>query len=132
MKKARRLRLETGDDRYYAPLEKDDFTFLQRVEHVVARPFRILFQEPMLLAITIYMSVRLNFLLPSFQVSSPFSQLQFVYGCLYLLFEAYPIVFTEGHGFNPGISGLMFLPLPLGGLAAVLTVSPSQSSIRCR
>jgi hypothetical protein len=36
--------------------------------------------EPMLLAITIYMS--------------------FTYGLLYLLFEAYPIVFVEGHGFN--------------------------------
>jgi hypothetical protein len=46
--------------------------------------------------------------------------LQFVYGCIYLLFEAYPIVFTEGHGFNAGISGLMFLPLFLGGVFGVI------------
>ena len=38
-----------------------------------------------------------------------------------MLFEAYPIVFTEGHGFNAGISGLMFLPLFVGGALAVLT-----------
>jgi hypothetical protein len=43
-----------------------------------------------------------------------------VYGCLYLLFEAYPLVFTEGHHFNLGVSGLMFLPLALGGFFAVL------------
>ncbi|KAF8912982.1 hypothetical protein CPB84DRAFT_1841411 [Gymnopilus junonius] len=44
----------------------------------------------------------------------------FVYGCLYLLFAAYPIVFTEAHNFNAGISGLMFIPIPLGGAFAVL------------
>ena len=38
-----------------------------------------------------------------------------MYGCLYLLFEAYPIVFTEGHHFNQGVTGLMFLPVSLGG-----------------
>jgi ABC-type uncharacterized transport system permease subunit len=28
---------------------------------------------------------------------------------IYLLFEAFPIVFSEGHGFNAGLTGLMFL-----------------------
>lgn len=46
---------------------------------------------------------------------------QFIYGVVYLLFEAYPIVFGFGHHFNAGISGLMFLPIPLGGLFAVLS-----------
>jgi len=53
-----------------------------------------------LIAITLYMS--------------------FVYGCIYLLFEAYPIVFTQGHHLNEGISGLTFLPLFLGGCTGVL------------
>ncbi|KAJ3829780.1 major facilitator superfamily domain-containing protein [Lentinula raphanica] len=105
--KAQQRRKE-GDTRCYAPMELTKKTVSQQVEHVLARPFRMLFQEPMLLAATIYMS--------------------FVYGCLYLLFEAYPIVFTEGHGFNAGISGLMYLPLMLGGVIAVstylLTFSP--------
>jgi tryptophan-rich sensory protein len=47
---------------------------------------------------------------------------QFVYGCIYLLFEAYPVVFTKGHNLNAGVSGLMFLPLPIGGILAVITV----------
>ena len=46
--------------------------------------------------------------------------MQFIYGCIYLLFEAYPIVFTEGHHFNEGESGLMFIPLFVGAVAGVI------------
>lgn len=38
----------------------------------------------------------------------------FVYGCVYLLFEAVPIVFIEGHHFNSGESGLIFLTVFVG------------------
>ncbi|KAF8973708.1 MFS general substrate transporter [Flammula alnicola] len=100
VQKARAKRLETGDNRYYARLERADVSFMARVEHTLARPFVILFYEPMLIALTLYMS--------------------FVYGCLYLLFTAYPIVFTRGHHFSAGISGLMFLPIPIGGALAVI------------
>ncbi|KAI0080277.1 MFS general substrate transporter [Panus rudis PR-1116 ss-1] len=93
--KAKRLRKETGDDRYWAPLEKKRLSAVQTMEAVLARPFKILFLEPMLLAITLYMS--------------------FIYGCMYLLFEAYPIVFSIGHGLNAGLSGLTFLPIFIGG-----------------
>ena len=48
------------------------------------------------------------------------SLIQFVYGIVYLLFEAFPIVFTEGHHFNTGISGLMYIPYCSGGVSAVL------------
>ncbi|KAK7468768.1 hypothetical protein VKT23_003269 [Stygiomarasmius scandens] len=97
---AKKKRKETGDNRYYAPSERLTKTMSQRVEAILARPFKLLVLEPMMWASTAYMS--------------------FVYGCLYLLFEAYPIVFTEGHGFNAGISGLMFLPLLVGGCLAVV------------
>jgi len=98
--KAVRLRKEKGDARFFAPIETQDVTFLNRVGNIVLRPFRILVQEPMLIAITAYMS--------------------FLYGSLYLLFEAYPFVFTQGHHFNAGVSGLMFLPIPAGGVIAVV------------
>lgn len=87
MQKARKMRKETGDDRYYAPMEVTKKTLSQQVEHVLARPFQLLFQEPMLIFSTLYMS--------------------FVYSTIYLLFEAYPIVFMEGHGLNAGVTGLM-------------------------
>ena len=45
--------------------------------------------------------------------------IQFVYGVMYLLFEAYPIVFTQDHHMNAGASGLMFIPIPIGGALGV-------------
>lgn len=61
--------------------------------------------EPMLLAVTVYMS--------------------FVYGVVYLLFEAYPFVFVNNHGFNAGEEGLTFLFFFSGGLSCcILFVLP--------
>ncbi|KAG6336124.1 hypothetical protein ID866_2962 [Astraeus odoratus] len=100
VKKAQRLRKQTGDERYYAAMEIRKLGFAQRLEQILARPFKVLFYEPMLIAVTVYMS--------------------FVYGCIYLLFEAYPIVFTEGHQMGPGPTGLALLPLPIGGALSVL------------
>ena len=61
VKKAQQKRKETGDDRYYAAMERESFTFTQRIENVLARPFKMLLFEPMLLVITIYMSVSPRF-----------------------------------------------------------------------
>jgi len=60
VQKAQQKRKETGDARFFAPLEKQTFNIVQRLEHVLALPFKILFHEPMLIAITVYMSVRIN------------------------------------------------------------------------
>lgn len=57
VKKAQEKRLETGDSRYYAALERQEIRFMARLEQIVARPFAILFREPMLIALTLYMSV---------------------------------------------------------------------------
>lgn len=103
-------------------MEREVFTVLQRVEGVLARPFKILIREPMLIAITIYMSVRISS--HTLQIYLTFAHEQFIYGCIYLLFEAYPVVFTKAHHFNAGISGLMFLPIPVGGVVAVTLVCP--------
>lgn len=55
---ARERRRNTGDERYYAAMEKNPLKFADRLEVTLARPFKILFQEPMLFVLTIYMSVR--------------------------------------------------------------------------
>lgn len=61
-KKAQRLRKETGDERWYAPIEALQISIGKRAEGILLKPWKVLFREPMLLAITVYMS--------------------FVYGCL--------------------------------------------------
>ncbi|KAG8682468.1 hypothetical protein FRC09_016756, partial [Ceratobasidium sp. 395] len=98
--RAAKLRKETGDQRYFSAIERENLHWTKRLENILGRPFKMIVQEPMLLAVTLYMS--------------------FIYGCVYLLFAAYPIVFTQGHHLNEGASGLMFLPLTVGGIFGVI------------
>lgn len=61
MHKAERMRRETGDSRWHSPLDTmQNKPFRKRIEDTLARPFKILFQEPMLIATTLYMSVSLS------------------------------------------------------------------------
>ncbi|GJN88991.1 hypothetical protein Rhopal_001962-T1 [Rhodotorula paludigena] len=97
---AKRLRKETGDNRWHAPLDAPVTGGLKgTLERTIFKPFVMLGQEPMLAVITLYMSL--------------------VYGVVYLLFEAIPIVFEGRHGLNPGESGLIFLALLTGGVVGV-------------
>lgn len=71
-----------------------------KLEHVAAfkkalsRPWALLFLEPIVLLISIYMAI--------------------LYGNLYMLFGAFPIVFQEGRGWSEGIGGLAFLGVAVG------------------
>ncbi|WRT68612.1 uncharacterized protein IL334_005590 [Kwoniella shivajii] len=98
--KAKKLRKDTQEERWYAPLEKQDHRWQSRLYDILAKPFIMLALEPMLLAVTMYMS--------------------FVYGIVYLLFEAYPFVFVINHGFNNLENGLCFLGFFTGGFLAVV------------
>lgn len=79
----------------------------------IARPLRILFTEPIVLLITIYMS--------------------FLYGLLYLSLTAYGIVFNQIYGFSLGVSGLPYFGLIVGvGIVSKinrLKACPDLSSI---
>ena len=92
-KKAQRLRKTTNDDRYKAPIELRRIVLKELCTRWFLLPILMLIFEPMLQAITIYMS--------------------FVYGVLYLFFEACPIVFGL-HQFNEVQIGLTFLGFLLG------------------
>ncbi|GAA5880257.1 hypothetical protein JCM1840_003411 [Sporobolomyces johnsonii] len=97
---AKRLRKETGDDRWHAPIEKkQDESIKAILRRTVLKPFIMIVEEPMLAVITLYMSL--------------------VYGVVYLLFEAIPIVFMGAHHLNAGECGLVFLALLMGAVAGV-------------
>ena len=57
-RKAEKLRSETGDDRYWAPLDKKSTGLKAAVQNVIGTPFTLMATEPMLISLTIYMSVR--------------------------------------------------------------------------
>jgi len=101
-KKARRLRAATGDDRYFAPMEKTTRSVLSTVSSSLLRPFQILAFEPMCLILDLYSAILL--------------------GLLYLFFGAFPLVFRNNYGFNLWQVGLTFMGLLLAmPLAAAST-----------
>ena len=72
--KAARLRNETGNDKLYAHHEKNKPTMVQLYRVSLSRPWAM-FLEPIVLLFSIYVA--------------------FLYGILYLLFVAFPIVFER-------------------------------------
>lgn len=63
------------------------------------RPWILLFAEPIVLLLSIYMAI--------------------VYGTLYMLFDAFPIVFQTIRGWNEGVGSLPFLGVMVGMMFAV-------------
>lgn len=97
--KARKLRKDTGDGRYKAPIEVSDRTITMTVLHSLYRPFMLLFLEPMCLNLCLFSSILL--------------------GILYLFFGAFDVVFTHVYGFKLWQVGLTFLGLLIGMLLAI-------------
>ncbi|KAI1766591.1 MFS general substrate transporter [Hypoxylon sp. FL1150] len=66
----------------------------------IARPWVILFFEPIVLALSIYSAI--------------------VYGILYLIFTAFPIVFQNDRHWSQGIAGLSYLGIMIGQFLAMI------------
>lgn len=72
----------------------------QAFKKALARPWVLLFVEPIVLLISIYMAI--------------------LYGTLYMLFGAFPIVYQELRGWSEGIGGLAFLGVAVGMILGVI------------
>lgn len=66
------------------------------------RPWILLFCEPIVLLLSLYHAI--------------------IYGILYMLFGAFPIVYRVGRGWNEGISGLPFVAVAIGVVSAITYV----------
>ncbi|KAF2691320.1 MFS general substrate transporter [Lentithecium fluviatile CBS 122367] len=77
------------------------------------RPWILLFREPIVLFLSLYMAI--------------------IYGTLYMLFGAFPIVYRLGRGWNQGISGLPFIGVAIGMVSAVTytIVYDNKRYLRC-
>ena len=67
---------------------------LHSLKIALSRPWALLFQEPIVLMITIYMAI--------------------IYGTLYLCFGAFPLVFQGARGWPQQIANLAFIPVAVG------------------
>ncbi|KKK20260.1 putative polyamine transporter, partial [Aspergillus rambellii] len=94
VEKAVILRRQTRNWGIHARQEELEIDFYELVTKNFARPFRILFTEPIAFLITVYMS--------------------FIYGLCYAMLQAYPLVFQGVHRMSAEVSGLPFIGLLLG------------------
>ncbi|UPX20263.1 uncharacterized protein EKO05_0010502 [Ascochyta rabiei] len=100
--KASELRRRTKNWGIHAKQEEIEVDFKELIVKNVSRPMRILFTEPIVLLITIYMS--------------------FIYGLLYLFLTAYALVFQGVYGWSSGVSGLAYFGMITGELIAFFVV----------
>lgn len=109
--KAAELRRRTKNWGIHAKQEEIEVDFQELIVRNVTRPLRILFTEPIVLLVTIYMS--------------------FIYGILYLFLTAYSLVFQGQYGFSAGVSGLCYFGLVAGEVIAFfVVVSQNPAYIR--
>lgn len=98
-KRAAKLSQLTGKV-YVSKMDADNTaTRSQQVKTTLLRPWVLLLREPIVFLTSIYLAI--------------------VYGTLYLLFAAFPIVFQLNRGWSPGIGGLAFVGVAVGMVAAV-------------
>lgn len=78
---------------------KERVTMARRLSVSLSRPWILLFREPIVLLMSIYMAI--------------------VYGTLYMMFPAFPIIFQLEKGWSVGMSGLAFLGILVGMVFAI-------------
>ncbi|KAJ9668644.1 hypothetical protein H2201_001286 [Coniosporium apollinis] len=98
VEKAAELRRRTKNWGIHAKQEEIEIDFRELLEKNLSRPLRLLFTEPIVFLLSVYMA--------------------FIYGLLYLFLTAYPIVFQGIHGMNLGVGGLPFFGMIIGQLLA--------------
>ena len=74
----------------------------QALSTALVRPWILLFKEPIVSVLSIYIAI--------------------IYGTLYILFSAFPICFQEAHGWTKGTGSLAFLGVAVGMIVATMLV----------
>lgn len=80
-------------------IERGDISPRQIISTALIRPWLLLFSEPIVLVLSIWLGI--------------------VYGTLYLLFGAFPVVFQVERGWSEGVGGLAFLGVAVGMVTAI-------------
>jgi DHA1 family multidrug resistance protein-like MFS transporter len=100
--RAKKIRFETQNWAIHSKADTVNLSPKAIVQTYLFRSFIMLAQEPILLLLTIYMSL--------------------VYGTLYLFFTAYPISFQGERGWNAGVGALPFLGIGVGVMFGSVTI----------
>lgn len=87
-------------------LDKGRVPLLRLLKTTMSRPWILLFAEPIVFLLALYVAI--------------------VYGTLYMLFSAFPIVFEQVRGWNPGIGGLAFIGVMIGMIIGIVSTVPGN------
>ncbi|SMN20602.1 similar to Saccharomyces cerevisiae YBR008C FLR1 Plasma membrane multidrug transporter of the major facilitator superfamily [Maudiozyma saulgeensis] len=107
-RRARRIRKQTGDDRYYSIHDREDEQVKTKtiVKNTLVRPFEMIAKEPIILAFDLYSGL--------------------AYGAFYLFFESFPIVFVNVYHFTLIELGLSYLGFCVGCFLAFVLLGVFQ------
>ncbi|KAK9248953.1 major facilitator superfamily domain-containing protein [Lipomyces tetrasporus] len=107
--KARKLRKETQNPGLHTVFEITNFTPMEKLQMAITRPIVLLFTNPIVFGLGLYMA--------------------FTYGFLYLLLVTFPSLWEQDYHFSLGISGLMYIGPGLGFGVGILTVTPASQAV---
>ncbi|KAF2215219.1 hypothetical protein CERZMDRAFT_109963 [Cercospora zeae-maydis SCOH1-5] len=93
-RKAKKLRYQTKNWALHAPADEKEVNLQEIADKYLLKPFKMLALEPILVLVTLYMSL--------------------IYGIIYLFFEVFPISFQEQRGWNLGVGSLPFISVLIG------------------
>jgi len=109
--RAKNLRYETGNWALHAKADENRIDVHSLVRIYLMRPFVMIVQEPILLLVTAYMS--------------------FIYGIVYLFFEAFPVSFQEQRGWSLGVASLPFASFIAGiGLGTGIIIFSTRTNFK--
>ncbi|KAI4858964.1 MFS general substrate transporter [Hypoxylon rubiginosum] len=105
--RAAKLSKMTGKH-YLSMIDRDQgrMSLAESFKIALSRPWILLFKEPIVFLLSLYMAI--------------------IYGTLYMLFAAFPIVYQRGRGWSAGIGGLAFLGILVGMLFAIIYTFPDN------
>ncbi|CAH7688562.1 major facilitator superfamily domain-containing protein [Phakopsora pachyrhizi] len=93
-KKAKSLRLSSGNQSFYAIHDKADFSAKSILRRTILRPIEMTCTEPILFMVNVYMAI--------------------TYGLMYALLKAVPVIWTQIRGFKHVQMGLIFFGITIG------------------
>ncbi|EAU29952.1 hypothetical protein ATEG_09761 [Aspergillus terreus NIH2624] len=108
VRKAATLRRQTRNWGIHAKQDEVEVELKELLRNNFGRPIKMLITEPILLLVSLYIS--------------------FIYGLIYALLGAYPVVFQGVYGMNMGVGGLAFVGLILGELLGGVFILMLQGS----
>jgi MFS family permease len=95
-RRAAKMRKQDPSNKVVAPRELEQTDLSRLITVVLSRPLRMLYSELIVSTTCVYLAL--------------------VYSIFYMSFEAFPIVFQNLYGLSPGFTGIMYLPIGLGGI----------------